>query len=123
MLRVDGTKAATPATRQGGVPSCPCRPRPSRAPARAVSPTTSGSRNRWVDHVVGQSVRLVLLPPRGSMDYRALAEFITTSLLAFSVLVIAMGFTIRVFVAPVLREFLGYDDAQVEALRTASALA
>jgi hypothetical protein len=41
------------------------------------------------------------------MDYRALAEFITTSLLAFSVLVLAMGFTIRVFVAPVLREFLG----------------
>ena len=41
------------------------------------------------------------------MDYRALAEFITTSLLAFSVLVIAMGFTVRVFIAPVLREFLG----------------
>lgn len=41
------------------------------------------------------------------MDYRALAEFITTSLLAFSVLAIAMGFTVRVFIAPVLREILG----------------
>lgn len=41
------------------------------------------------------------------MDYRALAEFITTSILAFSVLVVAMGFTVRVFIAPVLREFLG----------------
>jgi Na+-translocating ferredoxin:NAD+ oxidoreductase RnfE subunit len=51
------------------------------------------------------------------MDYRALAEFITTSILAFSVLVIAMGFTVRVFVAPVLREFLGNRRRSAEADR------
>lgn len=38
------------------------------------------------------------------MDYRALAELVVTSLLGLSVLALAIGFSIRVFLAPTLRE-------------------
>lgn len=38
------------------------------------------------------------------MDYRALAELIMFSLLGLSVLAVAIGFSIRAFLAPTLRE-------------------
>jgi hypothetical protein len=41
------------------------------------------------------------------MDYRALAELAMFSLLGLSVFVVAVGFTVRAFVAPTLREILG----------------
>ena len=41
------------------------------------------------------------------MDYRALAELVMFSMLGLSTLVFAAGLSIRLFLAPVLREFLG----------------
>lgn len=38
------------------------------------------------------------------MDYRALAELVMFSLLGLSVLAVAIGFSIRAFLAPTLRE-------------------
>ena len=41
------------------------------------------------------------------MDYRALAELAMFSLLGLSVFVVAVGYTVRAFLAPTLREILG----------------
>jgi len=41
------------------------------------------------------------------MDYYALSELIVTTLLGLSVLAIALGFSFRVFLAPVVRDILG----------------
>ena len=41
------------------------------------------------------------------MDYRALAELIMLSLMGLSVLAVAVGFSIRAFLAPVIRDVLG----------------
>jgi len=38
------------------------------------------------------------------MDYRALSELVMFGLLGLSILTVAVGFSIRVFLAPVLRE-------------------
>lgn len=44
------------------------------------------------------------------MDYSALAELILLGLTGLSVLVIAVGFSIRMFLAPTLRELFGRRD-------------
>ncbi len=41
------------------------------------------------------------------MDYRALAELVMMSLLGLSTLVIAVGLSVRLFIAPTLRELFG----------------
>ena len=41
------------------------------------------------------------------MDYRALAELVMFSLLGLSTLVFAVGFSIRMFLSPVLRDLFG----------------
>lgn len=38
------------------------------------------------------------------MDYRALAELVLMALLGLSALVVAMGFSVKFFLAPVLRD-------------------
>ena len=38
------------------------------------------------------------------MDYRALAELVLMGLLGLSVLIVALGFSVRAFLAPTLRE-------------------
>lgn len=38
------------------------------------------------------------------MDYRALAELVMMALLGLSALVVAMGFSVKFFLAPVLRD-------------------
>ena len=43
-------------------------------------------------------------PTGGLVDLRALAELIELSLVGLSALVIALGFSVRVFLAPVIRE-------------------
>ena len=56
------------------------------------------------------------------MDYRALAELVMMSLLGLSALVFAAGLSIRLFLAPTLRDLLGrrgeqQDDARLVASR------
>ena len=41
------------------------------------------------------------------MDYRALAELVMMSLLGLSTLVFAVGLSVRLFLAPTLRELFG----------------
>lgn len=41
------------------------------------------------------------------MDYRALAELVMMGLLGLSVLTVAVGFSVRAFLAPTLREIVG----------------
>lgn len=41
------------------------------------------------------------------MDYRALAELVMMSLFGLSALVIAVGLSVRLFIAPTLRELFG----------------
>ena len=40
------------------------------------------------------------------MDYRALAELVMMALMGLSVLAVAVGFSFRLFIAPVVREVL-----------------
>ena len=40
------------------------------------------------------------------MDYRALAELVMMALLGVSTLVVAMGFSVKYFLAPVLKDLL-----------------
>lgn len=47
------------------------------------------------------------------MDYRALAELIMLSMIGLSVFVVAAGFSIRMFLAPTLRELFGRKSAPV----------
>lgn len=41
------------------------------------------------------------------MDYRALAELVMLGLLGLSTFVVAVGFSVRLFIAPTLRELFG----------------
>ena len=53
------------------------------------------------------------------MDYRALAELVLMGLLGLSVLTVALGFSVRAFLAPTLREVfdrLGRSRASEPAL-------
>jgi hypothetical protein len=53
------------------------------------------------------------------VDYRALAELVLMGLLGLSVLTVALGFSVRAFLAPTLRELfdrLGRNRAGEEAL-------
>lgn len=52
------------------------------------------------------------------MDYRAIAELVIFALLGLSVLAVAIGFSIRAFLAPTLRELFAKpprDDRLLEA--------
>ncbi|NNF29705.1 MAG: hypothetical protein HKN73_20950 [Gemmatimonadetes bacterium] len=49
------------------------------------------------------------------MDYRALAELVMLSLFGLSTLIFAAGLSIRLFLAPTLRELLGRRGNQLDA--------
>ena len=55
------------------------------------------------------------------MDYRALAELVIFGLLGLSILTVAIGFTVRTFFAPILRELFGRppQDAKLLTARLA----
>lgn len=48
------------------------------------------------------------------MDYRALSELVIMSLMGLSVLAVALGFSVRVFLAPVLRDILAKRSTEAE---------
>lgn len=48
------------------------------------------------------------------MDYRALAELVMMSFVGLSAFAVAIGFSIRVFLAPTLRELFGRPSATTE---------
>lgn len=48
------------------------------------------------------------------MDYRALAELVTMALLGLSGLVLALGFSVKFFLAPVLRDLFAKGRGQAD---------
>jgi hypothetical protein len=48
------------------------------------------------------------------MDYRALAELVMMALIGLSVLTVAVGFSVRMFLAPTLREIMGRKKGATE---------
>jgi hypothetical protein len=48
------------------------------------------------------------------MDYYALSDLIMMSLIGLSILAVTLGFSVRAFIQPVVREFLGSREADVE---------
>ena len=51
------------------------------------------------------------------MDYRALAELVMLSLMGLSVLTFAVGLSLRLFIAPTLRELFGRRSASSDEQR------
>ena len=45
------------------------------------------------------------------MDIRAIAELVMMALVGLSVLTIAVGFSVRMFLAPTMRELIGRKNA------------
>ena len=55
------------------------------------------------------------------MDYRALAELVMMSMFGLSTLVFAVGLSVRLFIAPTLRELFGKPEEGVDGAHLLSA--